>query len=443
VVNQGDINPGSLHPITVPRPEHIISRASISASALKVLYRLKEAGYQSYLVGGGVRDLLLGREPKDFDVGTNARPEEVKALFRNCRLIGRRFRLAHVRFGREVIEVATFRAGSDADCAEASEVAHSEQGRILRDNVYGSVEDDAWRRDFTVNALYYDIADFSVVDYVGGLRDLEAGTLRLIGNPQQRYREDPVRMLRAVRFAAKLGFRIHPESEAPILELGHLLSDIPAARLFEEVMKLFLGGCAVTGFELLRHYDLFRYLFPLTDEALSHEEQGFPITFVARALENTDARLAADKPVTPAFLYAALLWEPVRLRMEELQRQGVSHLEAVQLAGNEVTGEQQRCTSVPKRFSLPMREIWALQPRLERRKGRAPSRLLDHPRFRAAYDFLALRGEAGETSMELVDWWTNFQELSPAERDKLTQARAPAKRRRRPRRRKPAVQSHV
>ncbi|MEJ2576671.1 MAG: polynucleotide adenylyltransferase PcnB, partial [Gammaproteobacteria bacterium] len=200
---------------------------------------------------------------------------------------------------------------------------------------------------------------------------------------------------------------------------------------------------AVTGFELLRHYDLFRYLFPLTDEALSHEEQGFPITFVARALENTDARLAADKPVTPAFLYAALLWEPVRLRMEELQRQGVSHLEAVQLAGNEVTGEQQRCTSVPKRFSLPMREIWALQPRLERRKGRAPSRLLDHPRFRAAYDFLALRGEAGETSMELVDWWTNFQELSPAERDKLTQARAPAKRRRRPRRRKPAVQSHV
>jgi len=442
VINQGDIDPASLRPVTIPRSEHAISRANISSSALKVLYRLKDAGFQSYLVGGGVRDLLLGREPKDFDVGTDARPEQIKDLFRNCRLIGRRFRLAHVRFGREVIEVATFRAASDAEAEETSDVALTDEGRILRDNVFGTLEQDAWRRDFTVNALYYDIRDFSVVDHVRGLEDLKAGTLRLIGDPEQRYREDPVRMLRAVRFAAKLGFRIHPDTEAPLHDLGYLLQDIPAARLFEEVMKLFLGGCAVTGFELLRHYDLFRYLFPMTDEVLTREEQGFPITFVARALENTDTRLAEDKPVTPAFLYAALLWEPVRLRMQELLQQGASGLEAAQIAGNQVTSEQQRFTSLPKRFSLPMREIWMLQPRLERRRGKAPYRMLEHPRFRAAYDFLLLRGEVGEAPRELVDWWTNFQVLNPDERDALTQPDAPAKRRRRPRKRRPAAKSN-
>ncbi|MGD8615382.1 MAG: polynucleotide adenylyltransferase PcnB [Gammaproteobacteria bacterium] len=433
----------SLRAVTVPRPEHVVSRANISPSALKVLYRLKEAGYESFLVGGGVRDLLLGREPKDFDVGTNARPEEVRALFRSCRLIGRRFRLAHVRFGREVIEVATFRAGSDADAADSAEIAQSEEGRILSDNIYGSVEDDAWRRDFTVNALYYNIRDFSVVDYVGGLEDLKAGMLRVVGDPEQRYREDPVRLLRAVRFAAKLGFRIHPDSEAPIHDLGYLLDDIPAARLFEEVMKLFLGGCAVTTFELLRHYDLFRHLFPMTDEVLSHEEQGFPITFVARALENTDARLAEDKPVTPAFLYAALLWEPVRLRYQELQGQGATPLEAAQRAGNEVTSEQQRYTSLPKRFSLPMREIWTLQPRLERRRGKAPYRLLEHPRFRAAYDFLLLRGEVGEAAKELVDWWTRFQSLTPDDREQMTPTPSTSRRRRRPRKRKPTASSNA
>jgi poly(A) polymerase len=441
VINQGDIDPAALQPVTIPRSEHVISRANISSSALKVLYRLKDAGYQSYLVGGGVRDLLLGREPKDFDVGTDARPEQIKDLFRNCRLIGRRFRLAHVRFGREVIEVATFRAASAAEAAETIDVAHTDEGRILRDNVFGTLEEDAWRRDFTVNALYYDIRDFSVVDYVGGLEDLKTGTLRLIGDPGQRYREDPVRMLRAVRFAAKLGFRIHPDSEAPLQELGHLLADIPAARLFEEVTKLFLGGCAVTGFELLRHYNLFRYLFPLTDEVLSHEEQGFPITFVARALENTDTRLAEDKPVTPAFLYAALLWEPVRLRMQELQQQGASGLEAAQIAGNQVTSEQQGFTSLPKRFSLPMREIWMLQPRLERRRGRTPYRMLEHPRFRAAYDFLLLRSEVGEAPKELADWWTQFQALNPDDRATPAETGAPAKRRRRPRRRRSAAKS--
>ena len=438
--NQGDIDSGSVQPAVIPRPEHTISRASISSSALKVLYRLKEGGFQSFLVGGGVRDLLLGREPKDFDVATNATPDEIRRLFRNCRLIGRRFRLAHVRFGREIIEVATFRARHDSQSTDDSDSAHSEQGRILRDNVYGGIEDDAWRRDFTVNALYYDIKDFSVIDYVSGLDDLKGGILRLIGDPEQRYREDPVRMLRAVRFAAKLGFRIHPDSEAAIRELDYLLEDIPTARLFEEVMKLFLGGCAVTTFELLRHYDLFRRLFPMTEEALSHEEQGFPITFLLRALENTDKRLAEDKPVTPAFLYAALLWEPVRQRTQVLLDQGMTALEASQLAGNQITSEQVQATSLPKRFSFPMREIWMLQSRLERRRGKAPYRMLEHPRFRAAYDFLLLRSETGEAPTELADWWTEFQTLNAGERDKMVES-APSrkKRRRRLRKRKPAA----
>jgi len=443
VDNQGDIDSGSVQPTIIPRPEHSISRASISSSALKVLYRLKEAGFQSFLVGGGVRDLLLGREPKDFDVATDATPDEIRHLFKNCRLIGRRFRLAHVRFGREIIEVATFRGRHDGQSHDDSDSAHSEQGRILRDNVYGGIEDDAWRRDFTVNALYYDIRDFSVVDYVGGLKDLETGTLRLIGDPEQRYREDAVRMLRAVRFAAKLGFRIHPDSEAAIRKLDYLLEDIPSARLFEEVMKLFLSGCAVTTFELLRHYDLFRRLFPMTEEALSHEEHGFPISFVLRALENTDQRLAEDKPVTPAFLYAALLWEPIRLRTQALLDQGLTALEAAQLAGNQITSEQVQATSLPKRFSFPMREIWMLQSRLERRRGKAPYRTLEHPRFRAAYDFLLLRSETGEAPRELADWWTNFQTLNADERDNMVES-APArkKRRRRPRKRKPVSNSN-
>jgi poly(A) polymerase len=434
VINQGDIKPAHAQPVIIPRPEHTLSRASISPGALKVLYRLKEAGFQGFLVGGGVRDLLLGREPKDFDVSTNATPEQVRGLFRNCRLVGRRFRLAHVRYGHDIIEVATFRARHDGDDEfDESASAHSEDGRILRDNVYGSLEDDVWRRDFSINALYYDISDFSVVDYVGGLDDLKSGTLRLIGDPEQRYREDPVRMLRAVRFAAKLGFRIHPESESAIIELGPLLRDIPAARLFEEVMKLFLGGSAVSTFELLRHYGLFAYLFPMTEEALTHEEQGFPVSFVLRALENTDRRLAEDKPVTPAFLFATLLWEPTRLRTQALLAAGSSPLEAAQIAGNQITAEQVQATSLPKRFSMPMREIWSLQARFEKRRGKAPYRLLEHPRFRAGYDFLLLRAEVGEADAAMAQWWTDFQEVNAAERDRMVEPAQTKKRRRRKR----------
>jgi len=403
-----------------------------------VLYRLKKSGYQAYLVGGGVRDLLLGREPKDFDVATDATPEQVKAVFRNCRLIGRRFRLAHVRFGREIIEVATFRS---ADFGKAEQSAN---GMVLDDNLYGTIEEDALRRDFTINALYYNIADFSVIDYSTGMADLETGLLRLLGDPETRYREDPVRMLRAVRFAAKLGFNIEPATEAPIHHLGHLLEDIPPARLFEEVLKLFISGYAVSTFEKMRHYDLFAWLFPQTEEALSHEEHEFPLTLVLKGLENTDRRLAQEKPVTPAFLFAVLLWEPLRRMAEELERtQGLPPYAAIQQAAGLVIERQVQRVSIPRRFTTPMREIWGLQPRFHNTKGKRPARLLAHPRFRAAYDFLLLRAESGDEALqELAQWWTDFQVSDAGSREGLTKnlpanAEGGAKKRRRRRRKKP------
>ncbi len=397
------------------------------------MYRLKDAGYDAFLVGGGVRDMLLGREPKDFDIATNARPEEVKKLFRNCLLIGRRFRLAHVRYQGEIIEVATFRAQGDG---ASDEEARAENGRILRDNVYGTLEEDAWRRDFTVNALYYNIQDFSVVDYVGGMADLQSGMLRLIGDPRQRYHEDPVRMLRAVRFAAKLGFRIHPESEAPIFELAQLLEDIPPARLFDEILKLFLGGNAVQSFELLRHYGLFSYLFPQTEACLGREKEGFPLTLLTHALQNTDARISEGKPVTPAFLFAALLWEPLRQTLSEREGAGRAEIQALQEAAQAVEAQQLTRTALPKRFAVPIREIWALQSRLQRTSGLRPLRLLDHPRFRAAYDFMLLRRDAGEEIGELCQWWTELQGLDDNERLKRVRAGGGQGKKRRPRRSK-------
>ncbi len=434
LVTQAGLSHTAVEPRIIPRAEHGISRADISENALRVLYGLKRGGFAAYLVGGGVRDLLLGREPKDFDVVTDARPEQVRKLFRNCRLIGRRFRLAHVYFGREIVEVATFRAIP----APGTGGVLLDEGRILRDNVYGTIEEDAVRRDFTINSLYYNIRDFTVVDYVGGLEDLRAGLIRLIGEPERRYREDPVRMLRAVRFAAKLGFRIHPDSDAPIEPLAPLLEEMPPARLFDEVLKLFQGGYAVETFELLRHYGLFGRLFPLTEETLAQEECGFPHMFVTHALASTDARIQEGKPVTPAFLYATLLWEPVRLRAAELQARGdLAPLPALQRAGREVLQVQLRHTSIPRRFSLGMREIWELQPRFRYRTGRRPHRFLEHPRFRAAYDFLCLRARAGEDMEEACQWWTRFQELAPEERAATTSGqKRPARRRKRRRRRK-------
>ncbi|MEE4376731.1 MAG: polynucleotide adenylyltransferase PcnB [Candidatus Competibacteraceae bacterium] len=413
-------------PLVIPRSEHTISRANISPNALKVLYRLRSAGYRACLVGGGVRDLLLGREPKDFDIGTDAHPEQVRTLFRNCRLIGRRFRLAHIQFGREIIEVATFRAQHDDDQGAAeSQRRLDDQGRILSDNLYGAIEEDAWRRDFTINALYYDIDNFSVLDYAGGLSDLQQGTVRLIGEPEQRYREDPVRMLRAVRFAARLGFRPHPATEAPLRKLCHLLGDIPPARLFDEVLKLFLGGYAVQTFELMRHYHLFGYLFPATERCLSRQKQHFPKTLLIHALANTDTRIAEDKPVTPAFLFAALLWEPLQEDAKYLQAQGLKEGEALQEAAERVVNAQLKHTALPRRFSLPMREIWFLQPRFAVRSGSRPGRFLLHPRFRAAYDFLLLRAACDDDLVELASWWTDFIALD--ETGRKTAVRTPGK----------------
>jgi poly(A) polymerase len=410
-----------LTPRVYSRSEHGISRARISANALKVLYRLNKAGYQACLVGGCVRDLLLGREPKDFDVVTDAHPEEIRAVFRNCRLIGRRFRLAHVHFGSEVVEVATFRGAGVEDDRDAHDRVLAD-GRILRDNVYGTIEEDVWRRDFTVNALYYNIRDFSVVDYVGGMVDHQAGTLRLIGDPERRYREDPVRMLRAVRFATKLGFVLHESCAKPLSRLAGLLEGIPAARLFEEVLKLFLAGYAVQNFEQLRHYGLFQPLFPLTEECLSIQRDAYPPVFLIKALENTDARLAENKPVAPYFLFAALLWEPVRIRAERYIAEGQNEIMAYQEASSEVIEQQVRQVAVPRSITMPMREVWLLQPRFASRAGARPFRLLSHPRFRAAYDFLLLRAESGGVERELADWWTRFQEADESERKTMIQS---------------------
>ncbi|MEE8342347.1 MAG: polynucleotide adenylyltransferase PcnB [Gammaproteobacteria bacterium] len=433
-------NPNLSVPTIITRSEHNLSRANISPNALKVLYRLKNAGYQACLVGGGVRDLLLGREPKDFDVGTSARPEEVRQLFRNCRLIGRRFRLAHILFGREIVEVATFRARHDGEVDHESGDRSFQNGRLVRDNVYGAIEEDAWRRDFTMNALYYDIENFSVLDYVQGMKDLKGGTIRLIGDPENRFREDPVRLLRAVRFSAKLGFRIHKDTEIFIGQLGYLLQDIPGSRLYEEVLKLFLLGTALSTFELLRHYGLFQYLFPLTEASLSEQSGDFPLTLVTRAMANTDERVNMGKSVTPAFLFAALLWEPMRRRAEDLVANGLSMAQAVHTAGGEVVRRQSKNISVPKRFSLPMREIWGLQARLERNSGKRALNLLNHPRFRAAYDFLLLRGETGEVPTELGEWWTKFQQASASEQKSMVATDGPRKRRR-GRARRPSIQT--
>jgi poly(A) polymerase len=454
-------SPTPLPPVIVPRSEHSISRADISPNALKVLYRLKEAGYQGFLVGGAVRDLLLGLRPKDFDVATDALPEEVRRLFRNCRLIGRRFRLAHVFFGNEIIEVATFRAaaaperedaedldaegGSEAgteggadgaesrvdEPAEFSPPADSEhrafdtRGRILRDNIYGTIEEDVWRRDFAANGLYYNIEDFSIWDFVDGVNDVKARRLTMIGDPETRYREDPVRMLRAVRFAAKLDFSIEPNTEAPIKRLAYMLDGVPPARLFDEVLKLFLSGFGEKAYELLQRYGLFEHLFPQSAAAFAMPPYAYAADMLKMGLENTDARIAADKPVTPTFLFAVLLWSAVLRELNERQAGPTPDIALLMQACDSVLRTQQSRVSIPRRFSIPMRELLMLQPRFNRRSGVKSLSLLQHPRFRAAYDFLLLRAQAGVADPELAKWWTDIQVLPQEERVALVQARPP------------------
>jgi poly(A) polymerase len=394
---------------TIARDSHPISRKDISPNALRVLYRLRDAGFAAYLVGGAVRDLLVGGHPKDFDIATSATPEEVRHLFRNSRLIGRRFRLAHVVFGREIIEVATFRANVDDGSGDRE--LH-EGGRLVRDNVYGTIEDDAVRRDFTANALYYAIDDFSVRDYTGGFDDVRNGLLRLIGDPEQRYREDPVRMLRAIRLAAKLGFTIEAATAAPIAGLAPLLRESAPARLFEECLKLFLSGHAVESFLGLEQHGLLPALLPETASALASNRSGALRRMLLEGLRGTDVRVANDEPVSPAFLFALLLWPAYCRTLMSLQAQGMHAAEAQRRAADRVTLHQLSVIALPRRFSLPMQEIWLLQSRLSQRQRKRVMRLLAHPRFRAAFDFLVLRQFASNEHAEEVSFWREAQAMS-------------------------------
>ncbi len=446
--------------LIVPAGEHSVTRKAIGRSALKVLDKLHEAGHSAYLVGGGVRDALVGLKPKDFDVATDASPETIRSLFRNSRIIGRRFRLVHVVYGREIIEVATFRAahskGAGGEIGEA--------GRIVRDNVFGSIEEDAYRRDFTVNALYYNIADDSVVDYVGGLADLESGVFRLIGDPLTRCAEDPVRVLRAVRLAAKLEFAIDKQTLSAMEQIASELKATPPARLFEEVLKLFQGGYALRSFHSIREHDLLRYLFPLLDKRL---KAGAPelAGMIDAALINTDKRVAVGKPITPAYLLAFMLWPDVEEYAMQDSRKGMPITDALHLAADSVLSTQLRVISIPRRFSGPMKEIWQMQPRLERLRGARALKLMEDRRFRAAYDFLCLRATIDDRLSDSAAWWTKVQTLpegdraaaaakrpvvmdiwpsdigaDPAPGDESASARAPEpakKKRRRRRRRKP------
>jgi poly(A) polymerase len=468
----------------IPRAEHTISRSAISPNALRVLYRLREVGYEAFLVGGCVRDLLIGITPKDFDIATSASPEEVKRAFRNCRLIGRRFRLAHVFFGREIIEVATFRATSavpdelpaesevpdldddemldevdddedlDDEDDDAAVLAESgghqtgfhggaappernrsrhagagddddeervtdEHGRILRDNAYGTIDDDVWRRDFTANALYYNIADFSIWDYAGGVEDIAARRLKLIGDPETRYREDPVRMLRAARFEAKLGFTLDGETGTSIPRLKELLGSVPPARLFDETLKLFLTGHGAMSLTVLRQHGLLAELLPTVDSYLSRHPDGAVAQLLRQGLMNTDQRVAQGKPVTPTFLFALLLYGPIAEIIEKQPQERWHDIGTIMDAVDRAARGAQGRISIPKRFSLGVREMFAAQPRLEQPRGRRALRMLEQPRFRAGFDLLLLRADLGLASREIADWWSKVQEVSQTDRESL------------------------
>lgn len=432
----------SVQPRVIERADHNVSRKNISDNALKVLYRLNNNGYDAYLVGGGVRDILIGQQPKDFDIATNATPEQIKKLFRNCRLIGRRFRLAHIVFGRDIIEVATFRGHHQAEESKKANQAHSKQsehGMLLRDNIYGSIEEDAQRRDFSINALYYSTKDYKIYDFANGVTDIENKQIRLIGDPHTRYREDPVRMLRAIRFATKLDMNIEPTTAKPIKELAPLLANIPPARMFEEYLKLFLGGKAAANFYALEENELLEYIFPHISQWFKKQPNGNAMAFVHRILENTDTRVNNNQRVTPAFLLAAVIWYSLEESIEHILANNVTTpQEAFFTAMNETMTEQQRCLAIPKRFQLPMKDIWILQQKLTRREGSKAFKLLEHPRFRAAYDFLLIRGEIEGGELEaLATWWTHFQQASAETKQQMVKSfKGPrSKRRRTPRKR--------
>lgn len=402
--------------LIVPREEHSVSPKSFSGNALKVLNRINEAGFSAYLVGGCVRDALVGLKPKDFDVATNASPEELRALFRNSRIIGRRFRLVHVVFGRDIIEVATFRASHDKGAG--GEIGES--GRIVRDNVFGSIEEDALRRDFSLNALYYNIADHSIVDYVGGLKDIDDGIFKLIGDPVTRCEEDPVRVLRAVRLSSKLEFDIEPATLAAMQKTAHGLAQTPPARMFEEVLKLFQGGYAKRSFAAVREHGLLEYLFPLLAKRFDDKPDPDLQKMLNAALANTDKRVSQGKPITPAYLLAFMLWPDVEERAKKSIAEGKTLAESLILASDSVMSEQLKVISIPKRFSGPMKEIWQLQPRLEQFRGKRATKLMEGRRFRAAYDFLCLRSIVEPRLQPLAAWWTEVQEIPENEQLEYT-----------------------
>lgn len=437
-----------------PASAHHVSSRDVSGAALKVLHRLNDAGYSAYLVGGGVRDLLLGKHPKDFDVTTDASPEEIRRLFSNSRIIGRRFRLVHVRYGREIVEVATFRgkgadAVADVDLDEDLELVEDlesnfdaaaeddftpdrdmERERINRragrpagvlasDNVYGTMEEDASRRDFTINALFYCVKDSSVIDYCEGMRDLEAKQIRVIGNPEKRYREDPVRMLRAIRFAAKLGFTIEKQSAAPIGDLANLLAHVPPARLYDELVKLIVCAHSLPAFDLLHFYGLFEFLFPQTYACLLGNQSEMTSRLIKLALKETDARIAAEKSINPAFMIAILLWQPLQDRLHFHESEGNNLYVSMQLAQNDVVREQLHVFAAPRRTMTSVREIWMLQYQLAQTRKHRILRAFEHPRFRAGYDFLLLRAKAGEPVQSLADWWTEFQKVDHDRQESL------------------------
>ncbi len=407
----------------VPKSEHHIDPALVDERAVKVVRTLVDAGYEAYIVGGAVRDLLVGLRPKDFDVATNATPEQVKALFRRAFIIGRRFRLVHVMFGDETIEVSTFRSNTvktTDGSKSAGEVESDSTGRITSDNVYGTQAEDAARRDFTINALYYDPTRDVVVDFLGGLKDIEKRTLRLIGKADVRYREDPVRMLRAIRLAVKLKCDIAKTTAVPIRENAALIKNVPPARLFDEIQKLLLSGYANETLAALRKHGLTEGLLPLLD--LIYQQPGSQ-KFIELALDNTDRRVREDKPVSPAFLFASLLWHEVTKRWSEIEAGGENRIPALMQAMEEVIDGQRETITLPQRFAGVTREIWLMQPRFEQRTSKAALRVVEQARFRAAYDFLLLRAAAGEVEQELADWWTNFIESDPDIRQELISQR--------------------
>ncbi len=397
-----------------PRNAHNVSKTDINSNALTVLNVINHAGYHAYLVGGSVRDLLLHKSPKDFDVATDAKPNQIKKLFKNSRIIGRRFKLVHIIYNRDIVEVATFRSQNTSNAQHQQ----NERGMLVKDNVFGTLEEDAWRRDFTINSLYYDIETGSIIDYTGGVKDVKDKKIRIIGDPNLRYQEDPVRMLRAVRFAAKLDFSIDENTANPILKHNHLITHVSSSRLFDEMVKLYQCGYAKNAQLLLEKYQIFAHLFPYTESLRTTQYNVQELLFLA--LENTDSRIKQNKPVTPAFIYAVLLWFPLLHQIEILRANNVDPLPAVEQAMSDVINAQNMIVTIPKRYTQVMREIWMLQYRFPKRAGKRAESIITHARFRAGYDFLALRALAGDAPMELANWWTTYQDADTKTRNKMS-----------------------